>query len=342
MSIKYKLLSGALLVIGYALSSETYAACTINNSMVTQDVNMALGRITVRPSDAVGSILLTRKFPINRMQDVVNCGQGAAGTTTSAIVQNYPLSSVGNSVYQTNIEGIGIRLYREVSTESGASFSGYYPYVSNLVSNLNYSLGQGNFVVEIIKTGNITGSGALLPGRYSSYHLTDNPGKPVLTSTVYGDTITIVSASCEIRGQTNQSVQLPTVNKADFKGVGTTYGERPFDLNILCSGGKNGGGVENNRISLSFDYNLAANTTNVLNNEAAASDKANGVGVQLVSNYQNANRVVVKGEKVDLGVVGVNSNTEYNIPMVARYYQTAPSVSAGKVTSVSTVTINYD
>ncbi|QIO05801.1 fimbrial protein [Acinetobacter shaoyimingii] len=340
--MKYKILSGTLLLVGYALSSEAYAVCTQSN-FTPQDVSMAVGRVVVRPSDAVGAVLRRAVFPMNRVSDAVVCDRGAPDTVTNTLVQNYPLSGLGDSIYTTNIEGIGIRLYREVTSEVGSSFSGYYPYTRTLASNTRYDVGNGNFIVEIIKIAPSTGSGALVPGRYSSYYLTKSPDRPLLTSSVYGNAITIASSSCEIRGQISQVVNLPTVNKVDFRGVGTTQGERDFNLNILCNGGGNSTSViENNNISLSFDYNLVPNTTNVIENAAPAATKANGVGVQLVSKYQNSDRIVVKGEKIPLGSVNSNQTIEYNVPMLARYYQTEQNVSAGRVSSVSTVTINYD
>ncbi|MEJ8497074.1 fimbrial protein, partial [Acinetobacter baumannii] len=33
---------------------------------------------------------------------------------------------------------------------------------------------------------------------------------------------------------------------------------------------------------------------------------------------------------------------QYNVPMTARYYQTATNVTAGKVRAMATVTIEYD
>ncbi|MFE2008995.1 hypothetical protein ACFW6U_27485, partial [Pseudomonas guariconensis] len=72
---------------------------------------------------------------------------------------------------------------------------------------------------------------------------------------VYGNAITIASSSCEIQGNINKVVQLPTVTKAGFKGVGSTQGDQTFDMNILCNGGINPTGYEEkNLISLTYDF----------------------------------------------------------------------------------------
>jgi len=198
-------------------------------------------------------------------------------------------------------------------------------------------------VVEIIKIAPQTGSGTLVPGRYSSYYVRGFPNQPFLTSTVNANAITIASSSCEIQGNINKVVQLPTVTKAGFKGVGSTQGEQTFDMNILCNGGINPTGYEEkNLISLTYDFTQDGTNNQVLTNTAAASEKANGVGVQLLWNYQNKNQVIKKGDKLALGTLSSNQTLQYNVPMTARYYQTATNVTAGKVRAMATVTIEYD
>lgn len=46
--------------------------------------------------------------------------------------------------------------------------------------------------------------------------------------------------------------------------------------------------------------------------------------------------------KQNIGTVSSNQTIEYDIPLTARYYQTAANVSAGEVTATATVTIQYD
>lgn len=341
MSMKSKIINMTLLLSGSVLSVESFAACRPSAGFTTQDVSMSVGRVVVRPSDAVGTILRRATFPISSNGSTFNCDNGAVGRIDAVLLQNYPLSPSGNSIYSTNIEGIGIRLYREA--ETNANFSGYYPYTRSLERNKNYSLANGYFVVEIIKTAVNTGSGALVQGKYSSYYIDNYASRPFLTSTVYGNAITIASSSCELQGNINKIVQLPTVNKAEFNGVGSTHGEQAFDLNILCNGGKNPTGYEErNKISLAFDYQSVTNMPNVIRNDAPTSTRAAGVGVQLVSQYKNTAKTISKNEKIELGTVQSNQSIQYNLPMLARYYQTNTAVTPGLVRSVATVTIEYE
>lgn len=336
--MKKILLTGALFTAGLGIYGEANASCIIVDYKAN-DVLMAVGRVVVRPSDQVGAVLRKATFPISSSGTQAKyCDY--SDSVVAELTQAYPLSSLGNSIYTTNIPGIGIRLYREA--ENNANFSGYYPYVRSGISGTRY-LASGYFVVEIIKIAPQTGSGTLVPGRYSSYYIRGYPDKPFLTSTVNANAITIASSSCEIQGNINKVVQLPTVMKAGFKGVGSTQGEQTFDMNILCNGGTSPTGYEEkNVISLSYDFTQDGTNNQVLANTAATSEKANGVGVQLLWNYQNKNQVIKKGDKLALGTVSSNQSLQYNVPMTARYYQTATNVTAGKVRAMATVTIQYD
>lgn len=338
--MKKILITGALFTAGLGFSTVSNAFCTLNSGFSTVDISMAVGRVVVRPSDAVGTILRKATFPINPNGSTLRC-TSSSDRIYADLTQNYPISSLGNSIYTTNIPGIGIRLYREA--ENATNFSGYYPYSRSLTPGTTYNLAQGYFVVEIVKTASQTGSGTLVPGRYSSYYVTGNASKPFLTSTVYGNAITIASSSCELQGNINKVVTLPTVTKSGFSGIGSTQGPQSFDLNILCNGGQNPTGYEEkNLISLSFDYIQDGTNNQVLSNTAPASTKANGVGVQLLWNYDNKNQVIKKGDKLEIGTVKSNETIQYNVPMTAQYYQTAANVTAGTVRAMATVTIEYD
>lgn len=305
---------------------------------------MAVGRVVVRPSDEVGKVLRKATFAIDPNNSTINCSPNSSGTVKADLIQSYPVSSQGSNIYTTNIPGIGIRLYREA--QNNANFSGYYPYSRNITGGwrgTNYSLDSGYFVVEIVKTAEQTGSGALVPGQYSSYYLTSHQSRPILTSHVLANAITIASSSCELQGNINKVVQLPTVMKSGFSGIGSTQGEQSFDLNILCNGGINPTGYEEkNLISLDFDFPQDGNNSEVMTNTAPSSARANGVGVQLFWKYQSQNKLIRKGDKLQVGTVNSNQTVQYNIPLSARYYQTATNVTAGRVQAMATVTIQYD
>ena len=198
--------------------------------------------------------------------------------------------------------------------------------------------------MEVIKTAMTTGSGALVAGRYSTYYVSGQQNRPFLTTTVLSNApILIASSSCEIQNGVDTPVQLPTVMKSGFRAIGSTQGEQNFNLSILCNGGENNSGIAtSNTISLSFDYNSDTSNNQVINNSAANSIKANGVGVELLWNMNGANKPIQKATKLNIGSVSSNQAIEYDIPLTARYYQTATNVTAGEVKATATVTIQYD
>ncbi len=334
---RYVLMAAALM--GCSLGAiQAQAGCSLSYGFTTVNINMAIGKVVAKPTDPVGKVLYTRRvnIPANPNSQMI-CDFWSGGTVQAVILNNQGLAMQPN-IYKTNVPGIGIRLYRELI--GGDGFSGYYPYSSDLNRNTRYSLGEGYFVIEIIKTGEATGTGSLTQGLYSSYYLEGYSNRPILTSTVTGDTITITSSSCEIKSNANKVVQLPTMKNTDFKGVGSTQGEQAFDINILCNGGKN---IQTpDKISVSFDYESANNNNSVLKNIAPTNTQAKGVGTQLVSKYNNANKVITKGEPLSLGTLNASQTISYTLPMVARYYQTDRVVTAGEVKSIATVTIDYD
>ncbi len=124
--MKKLLLNSVLLTAGLGLYGEANAACAPTSGFTTKDISMAVGRVVVRPSDAVGTILRKATFPINPNNSTINCTRYSTGTVRADLTQSYPISSLGNNIYTTNIPGIGIRLYREA--QNSTNFSGYYPY----------------------------------------------------------------------------------------------------------------------------------------------------------------------------------------------------------------------
>lgn len=346
--MSYKYLKGVLLLVGLGLGSEAYAeGCEFTTNFTgTQDVTMNLGAVIVRPGSGVGTTLLEKKFPIKTMLRAVRCrasGWRDPGQRDVAegVLTTSPRPTNHEGVYTTNIPGIGMSLYREVASSSDDGIdSTFYPHEYQLRPGRQYNLGGGNFVVRIVKTANTTGTGKIAQGKYSSYHLRSKIDMPILTSHVYGDSITITTSSCEISGAKDTVVQLPTVANTGFNGIGSTQGPKPFDINIKCVGGQNLQQPE--KISLSFDYEAASGTNNVLKNIAADGVKAKGVGTQLVVKDSGVDKAIVKQEKVVVGNLNSEQQITYNLPLEARYYQTEATVTAGEVKSMATVTIQYD
>ncbi len=337
--MKKSLISAALVYAGLMLGTAAYASCSYSYNFRTVDISMDVGRVVVQPSDPVGKILKTAYFTISPNGSSVTCSRGG-DYITAELSQNYAQNPAGQNVYATNIPGIGIRLYRK--GDNAAEFSGYYPYRNKLYSDYyTYTLAAGYFYVEIIKTAPSTGSGTLVPGRYSSYYINNRTDLPILTSTVYGNAITIASSSCEIVGDNTRTIQLEPVTRAGFSGIGSSQGQQGFELNIRCNGGYNPTGYDvKSQISVSYDFVQEDGNRQVLKNTAP--QPAQGVGTQLLLGDVGRNQVIGNGDRVPLGTIGNNQQFLYRIPMTARYVQSGQRVTAGPVKGLATVTIKYD
>ena len=114
MSMKLKLYAGvaALTVVSAGYNQQALASCLPTSGFTSKDISMAVGRVVVRPSDAVGAVLRKATFAINPNNSTIYCNF-SAGRVRADIVQPLSLSALGNNIYNTNIPGIGIRLYRE-------------------------------------------------------------------------------------------------------------------------------------------------------------------------------------------------------------------------------------
>lgn len=341
--MKFKLLNSSILLLGSILIVDAHAVCTPINGFVTTDVSMTLGRILIKPSMPISNTpIRTQNISyVARANSRYRCN--TTPTINGTLVKNPSLSSLGNKIYNTNIPGIGIRLSRK---NLNAQTVATYPYSrqegQTITSNTFVDLADGIFTIEIFKTAQNTGSGALSPGLYTRHYLNAQSANPSLTTTLYANAITVAYSSCEIQGSKDKVVTLPSVTRDKFKGIGTVAGEQNFNFNILCNGGQNPTGVQaSNKISLKFDYTANSDLKSIVNS-APTNTAAKGVSIQLINKYQNANTIINKGSTHTLGTVNSNQTITYNVPLSARYIQTAQTVTTGKVHGVATMTIEYE
>ena len=302
-----------------------------------QDIKMNLGRIVLRPDMAPGTVISSKQFPI-AYEWVAECA--GRGSMIGVLSSNYSASELGNNIYKTNIPGIGLRLYRE--SRSGL-IKTYYPHSIPYSGRSTLYLDPGFFSVEVIRLPGPTGAGTLNPGLYSVYYANNTgPSKPVLTSHVYGDGITIVNSTCSIdAGSRDITVDMGTVSRKEFTGVGSTLNERNFNIRLNCVGGNESQwSQKRGDVSLAFSYspNSTWGNQGVIQPEQGQS-AAQGVGIQLLTDKENM--PVKNGDYVYAGRLSAFANATIDVPMKARYYQTDNKVSGGSVSALATFTVVY-
>lgn len=114
-----------------------------------------------------------------------------------------------NKVYATDVAGVGIRLYRQAAQASNT-----YPHTLNINTRVGektiLDLNEGYFQVELIKTATTTGSGPIASaGPFTTYYA-DGSGisRPILTSSLSGIGITIVTSTCEVDAGSKTSLSI--------------------------------------------------------------------------------------------------------------------------------------
>ena len=325
--------------------SKANAACSPQYpaSFTTINVVFNVGTVVVRPTDPVGKILNgggngITQFPYSTspMQSHLNCTYSTQ-TFEGKIIPGFGTNSPGNNIYPTNIAGIGIR----IRTES-PGFAYTYPYSFSQTTSGTFSLAPGPLVVEIIKMENITGSGPLQAATYSSFGIANAP--IWLTGTVNPNSIIINTTTCEFSSDKDAVISLATVQKSGFSGVGSTQGEKAFMLNLKCNAGAPSASTTIiNNIGLTFNYTNIPTNMGVMSNQVPVLTQAKGVGVQLVSNYNNTETIIKTGDRLALGNFRANDSTlDFNIPMKARYYQYDPTITTGDVKALATINITYN
>ncbi|MEY1663075.1 fimbrial protein [Isoalcanivorax beigongshangi] len=320
------------------IAEGAWARCDVTNGYRYQDIDMRVGQVIVRPDAVIGQVLARKEFPINgsNNQVIVTCDR-RGGSALGDMLQGQPAGTVSNT-YTTDVPGIGIRLARRLNASGTTPAQDvYYPHNIALRSNDRRHLAQGYFTVEVIKIAENTGSGSLASGRYTNYYTEGTgPSRPLLTTSLTANAITIVSSACFVdAGSKNIAVNFDSMYRGRFTGVGSTHQTREFDVQLTCSGPSAGRDV----VKLSFDYTPdPANVPGVIRLDGGAGS-ASGVGIQLLT----ANGEPIRQQQpLTVATLDTPDLRTVTVPLQARYYQTAPAVQAGDTQARATFTIEYN
>ncbi|CRL60851.1 type 1 fimbrial protein [Providencia rettgeri] len=335
MSINVILRNG--IALAAVLSSiPAYAACTaISQNPVV--VNMQMGRVIVSSDLPVGSVIKEQQFPMPSNVGTYALCDGQ--TPMEAIVTAVGMAEGANKVYSTNVPGIGLRFERL------GSISMIYPDVYKINGNpwqkFSVSLATSTFKLQVIKIAENTGSGTINAGEYTRYgYQVASGGMPALITRLDANAITIVSPSCKITTGKNQDVILPPVNRTEFRGIGTTAGEKQFPINLLCNGGISIS-PDSIAVNMTFGGTKAPNTPinkGVLDN-AVKNSMAQGIGVQVLT---DKNKELEWGKIYKVGELISAQDKEIRMNYIARYYQFGSKISAGEVEAKMLLNITYD
>lgn len=337
-----------IFILFVSFINQAYGACTPYSwkiltgwvpTIQTINQNINLGRIVVKPSDSIGQTLKEQTYNIQSNSSYLICDFIDRSILKGELSQRRPLSSLNNSIYSTNLRGIGIRIsLLENDIQENFPFNSMvkvsFPFIKYW-----YPLAENKTLkVEIIKTENNVESGSLNSGRYALYYLSNSKNIPLLTADLPLNGITVASSSCLITNS-NTTVKLADAIRSSFNGIGSTQGEQNFQVNVLCNGGDNVTSYdEQNQIGVNFNYTASAYNTQAIKNTSNNSP-ASGVDLQLL--WGNNNEAIRNNYNYTIGSIISNDTQTYEMQLKARYIQTQEQIKPGQVQGLATITINY-
>jgi type 1 fimbria pilin len=308
-----------------------WAACVRYPTWEERFVNMDMGRVVIPNDLPVNGVIASKTFPIlykGPTDWMFDCTSGG-GVVSGVMLQGEPVPGY-NHIYTTKVAGVGIRLSRTIELDAPPT---YYPHDIYPGSARSRMSPTSKFQVELIKIAAVTGNGPLAAGTYTRYFGNGAPGLSAITTTLSGNGITIITPSCSVDlGSRNISVQFGRVPQSNFKGRGTTTGDRSFSIKLNCKAGRNAQNTVYLRMDATPD---PSNEQGVLKITQGGVSTATGVGIQMVDNQS----VPVKfGENA---LVGPSKDGDYVLPYTARYFQTGASVTPGRADGTATFTLDY-
>lgn len=314
MRVIIKLVLSSLFLI-----TNCYADCA-STSTVTKILQF--NALTVQREATVGTVLGTISIPAVS-GTVGKCTNSTDTTMNVNMMYLGAVSSGINTVYNTNVTGVGI---------SGYYYSATYPFLSP-ATTWTFPGGTGGIadeptVFKLIKTGTIT-SGVLSNTLVAKVFYSGSP--TVDTVDVMMGTSSVTQLACSINTPA-LTFPIGDILASKFStSVGTipSGGQNTQNLGLNCDAGAN------INVTLSGTQNPDVVTTSVLALTGQGSaNVAKGVGVQLLYNSSPLalnNRILLK----------TSSGGQETFPLTARYYQTKTTVATGTANASATLNITY-
>ena len=306
------------LLVLWSLSCGVKAACGFASNLAGEIGNaISFGNVSVQRDTPVGIVIATA------VTGAYNGGNNIAGCNESWIYrwemsQWRTQSAIGNRIYATNLPGVGIRLTNIGSRKQ-------LPYDQRVPPNTSVYIGAG-MKAELIKTGAIT-PGTLTPGVLARASI---DSRFYFANVTLGGTNTVTTTACTILTP-ELYVLLGDHEKSNFYGPGAYTEWKDFWIELECD--------KDARIYVQVDAEQdPTNVPGVMKLDSAPGDiAATGVGVQLY--FAPDDRAVRFGQR-RIYYISPGGGTE-TVQFKARYYQTAPRVSAGVASATATFTLTY-
>lgn len=363
-------LIAGLVLCGLAQSAQAEVTCVyINgNKGFVGTFPLQISTLSVPRDAPVGAVLYRQNFNQSG-GGVDNKCLGTGGTTTLSTLlvlkdtgtnTGYSAGPYANFIYQTGVTGIGVAWVNGTSVQTdavrasipnGCALTGTSDC---LISGLKIAPATGMVLIKTGPVGTGTISGSSLGTLEQDYSVLDG-GTIRGNSVGLTGSINIVALTCMT---SDVNVPMGTNKIASFSGIGSASTPVNFMIRLTgCPGfpGSYGntssiptssqtavisaGTLVPNTLSLRLDpVDPPIDATNGVLSLSAGADPATGVGLQVLD-ASGAPWALSQNKLLNLPLAA--GTTSLNIPLSARYIQTATTVTAGSANAVANYTIIY-
>ncbi|MCY7261893.1 fimbrial protein [Pseudomonas protegens] len=299
--------------------SVSFASCSFNSGIGETIREINFGTVVVQRDSPVGTVLASKGTgPYAGGAWLFRCT--TPWTYRWEMTLFTALNPIGGKVYNTNIDGVGVRV-----TNEGSSQILNYDQAIPAANWISIGIGMK---VELIKTkAGAVGVGMLNTGRLARASIANVMYTAGINLT---GSNSIVPVACSV---TSTSINVPMGDKIPltaFTGPGSVAAERIFSIPLSCDA--------NTRVRVTLDGTAhSSGVAGVLALDPFPSETvAGGVGLQLLFNSAPV------ALKTPIMVGTVVSDGNYSIPLSARYYQTGATVTGGRANSTATFTLTYN
>lgn len=244
----------------------------------------------------------------------------------------------GRAIYPTTMPGIGYAIGAQSYTPQCLDAVGFVTGVDNvgpnnrLICSINgvFSKIQAAVRVQFYKTAQVTKAGIVWSQTIGDFILRHNNSTwNYPESEIKLESFNISMSSCII---TNANITVPMgqIKTGMFNGPGTSPDEtntRNFDIPLRCNSGTT--------VRFKVDGN-AYNAEDGVINLSDETQSAKGVGIQIL----RGDRPLPLSTVINTGTALATGT--YNIPLKARYYQTASTITSGTANASATFTLTYE
>ncbi|MBC3381672.1 hypothetical protein H8I69_21390 [Serratia fonticola] len=284
-------------------------ACAACPSRTTSTGTVNFGTLTVTPI-SVGGLIASKPVYIGS-GNILNIN----GDVYFNLTKFTTLSSLGNGIYDTNIPGVGIKIYYY-----STPFPDQQTYTGDGIKQ------PATYLVELYKTTSSVQSGIITAGQIATLSC-GGPGANIYNA-INISAINIVSTACTV-DTSSITVPLGNVYSSAFSTVGSTSNETTFTIPLTCPSA----GV---KVKMQLDGNtVSGSTTALVLSNSGSNGVASGYGVQVITGSSPI--VIGTPTQVTTSTVG-----QINVPLKARYIKTSANSSSGTANSTATFTMSYE